>query len=73
VDVESALHVKKLLYEQGFTIAGARQQLRAEAKRKQNPLPYNSHSAAERMELKQVRQGLRDILGILGGRRPAGQ
>ena len=73
VDVESALHVKKLLYEQGFTIAGARQQLRAEAKRKQNPLPLNSHSAAGRMELKQVRQGLRDILGILGGRRPAGQ
>ena len=73
VDVESALHVKKLLYEQGFTIAGARQQLRAEAKRKQNPLPFSSHSAAGRMELKQVRQGLRDILGILGGRRPAGQ
>ena len=73
VDVESALQVKKLLYEQGFTIAGARQQLRAEAKRKQNPLPLTSHSAAGRMELKQVRQGLRDILGILGGRRPAGQ
>jgi DNA-binding transcriptional MerR regulator len=73
VDVESALQVKKLLYEQGFTIAGARQQLRAEAKRKQGPLPFNSQSAPGRMELKQVRQGLRDILGILGGRRPAGQ
>jgi DNA-binding transcriptional MerR regulator len=72
-DVENALLIKKLLYEQGFTIAGARQQLRAEAKRKQNPLPFNSHSGAGRMELKQVRQGLRDILGILGGRRPAGQ
>jgi DNA-binding transcriptional MerR regulator len=73
-DVENALHIKKLLYEQGFTIAGARQQLRAEAKRKQNPLPFTtSHSAVGRMELKQVREGLRDILGILGGRRPAGQ
>src|SRR5499427_2815315 len=40
VDVASALEIKKLLYEQGFTIAGARQQLRAEAKRKQNPLPF---------------------------------
>jgi DNA-binding transcriptional MerR regulator len=72
-DVENALLIKKLLYEQGFTIAGARQQLRAEAKRKQNPLPFHSHSATGRMELKQVRQGLRDILGILGGRRSAGQ
>jgi DNA-binding transcriptional MerR regulator len=74
VDVENALHIKKLLYEQGFTIAGARQQLRAEAKRKQNPLPLaGAAPAAGRAELKQVRQGLRDILGILGGRRPAGQ
>ena len=74
VDVENALHIKKLLYEQGFTIAGARQQLRAEAKRKQNPLLIAATApAAGRAELKQVRQGLRDILGILGGRRPAGQ
>ena len=74
VDVENALHIKKLLYEQGFTIAGARQQLRAEAKRKQNPLPLaGAAPAAGRAELKQVRQGLRDILGILRGRHPAGQ
>ena len=26
-DVESALHIKQLLYDQGFTIAGARQYL----------------------------------------------
>jgi len=71
VDVENALQIKKLLYEQGFTIAGARQQLRAETRRKQNPLPFVV-TAAGRSELKQVRQGLRDILGILGGRRPAG-
>src|SRR5271166_5033469 len=31
-DVESVLHIKQLLYEQGFTISGARQQLRSEAK-----------------------------------------
>src|ERR1019366_8063877 len=31
-DVESVLHIKQLLYEQGFTIVGARQQLRSEAK-----------------------------------------
>ena len=31
-DVESVLRIKKLLYEEGFTIAGARQHLRAETK-----------------------------------------
>jgi len=70
VDVENVLRVKKLLYDQGFTIAGARQQLRAEVKRKQNDLPFIP--PASRMELRQVRQGLREILGLLGGRRPAG-
>src|SRR6476620_7598391 len=29
-DVESVLRIKKLLYDEGFTIAGARQQLRSE-------------------------------------------
>ena len=31
-DVENVLRIKKLLYEEGFTIAGARQQLKAESK-----------------------------------------
>jgi len=31
-DVESVLRIKQLLYEQGFTIVGARQQLRSELK-----------------------------------------
>src|ERR1700747_2821715 len=31
-DVESVLRIKRLLYEQGFTISGARQQLRSETK-----------------------------------------
>src|SRR5881296_3089462 len=40
-DVESVLRIKQLLYEEGFTIAGARQQLRSEVKaeRDQAPLP----------------------------------
>ncbi len=67
-DVENALRIKKLLYEEGFTIAGARQQLRTEVKRRQNPLPFVV-PAAGRAELKQVRQGLREILGILTSRR----
>jgi len=70
-DVESVLRIKKLLYDQGFTIAGARQQMRAEVRRKQTALPFNA-AAANRSELRQMRQGLREILGILGGKRPAG-
>src|SRR5438309_9632321 len=41
-DVESVLHIKKLLYEDGFTIAGARGQLKEEikAERNQTALPF---------------------------------
>src|SRR5579863_2465765 len=41
-DVENVLRIKRLLYEEGFTIAGARQHLRAENKsdKKQTALPF---------------------------------
>lgn len=67
-DVENVLHIKRLLYEEGFTIAGARQQLRAENKgdKKQNPLPFPERPASD---LKQIRAGLREILTILSTRR----
>ena len=67
-DVESVLHIKKLLYEEGFTIAGARQHLRAENKgeKKQAPLPFPERSASN---LKHLREGLREILGMLSARR----
>ena len=61
------LRIKQLLYEQGFTIAGARQQLRDEAKdgKKQAPLPFPVSSSAQ---LKHIRQGLREILTMLSAR-----
>jgi DNA-binding transcriptional MerR regulator len=67
-DVESILRIKRLLYEEGFTIAGARQHLRAEIKgdKKQPPLPFPARSASD---LKHVRQGLREILTMLSARR----
>src|ERR1700689_727339 len=45
-DVENVLRIKKLLYEEGFTIAGARQQIKSDQKRgkKQAPLPFPSPS-----------------------------
>ncbi|HUK23015.1 MAG TPA: MerR family transcriptional regulator [Terriglobales bacterium] len=66
-DVESVLHIKKLLYEEGFTIAGARQQLRSEIRgdKKQAPLPFPASSTRN---LKYIRQGLQDILTLLSAR-----
>src|SRR5580700_5260928 len=61
-DVENLLHIKKLLYDQGFTIAGARQHLKAEAKpaKLQSGLPFPKKQTAD--NLKKVRQGLQEIL-----------
>ena len=67
-DVESVLRIKRLLYEEGFTIAGARQQLRSEVKgpdKKQAPLPFPAHASPD---LKHIRQGLREILTMLSPR-----
>jgi DNA-binding transcriptional MerR regulator len=66
-DVESVLRIKKLLYEEGFTIAGARQHLRAETRsdKKQTPLPFPSAAPAN---LNPIRQGLREILSLLSAR-----
>ena len=63
-DVESVLRIKQLLYEEGFTIPGARQYLKAEGKseKKQTPLPFPARSASD---LQYVRQGLREILTLL--------
>ncbi|HKW16230.1 MAG TPA: MerR family transcriptional regulator [Terriglobales bacterium] len=67
-DVDAVLRIKKLLYEEGFTIAGARQQLRSEARpdKSQAPLPFPVHSTAE---LGRIRNGLQEILGMLSARR----
>ena len=70
-DVENVLQIKKLLYEEGFTIAGARQQLKDEAKpaKRQSGLPFPKQSKAE--GIKKVRQGLQEILGILSKKKGA--
>jgi DNA-binding transcriptional MerR regulator len=66
-DVESVLRIKQLLYEKGFTISGARQQLRAEMKsdKTQPTIPFPTHTPAE---LQHIRQGLREILNVLNRR-----
>lgn len=63
-EVETVLRVKQLLYEEGFTIAGARQQLRVESKT-QAPLPFPTQPSGD---LKRLRHGLQEILTILSAR-----
>jgi len=69
-DVESALRIKQLLYEEGFTIPGARQQLKVEAKpaKAQSALPFAA-AGPDLRALKQVRHELQELLGMLNGKR----
>ncbi len=68
-DVENVLRIKKLLYDEGFTIAGARQQLKAESKpaKLQSGLPFPKRGRND--GLKKVRQGLQEILVLLKKKR----
>jgi DNA-binding transcriptional MerR regulator len=67
-DVENVVRIKQLLYEEGYTIAGARQHLRDEGKgeKKQVALPFPVHAPGD---LRHIRQGLQEILTILTPRR----
>ena len=76
-DVEMALRVKRLLYDEGYTIAGARQAIQAETRSKRGggqpelPLPQQQQTV-QRTEarLHKVRKELREILGLLSGPEP---
>ena len=67
-DVESVMRIKQLLYEQGFTISGARQQMRAEVKsdKPQSAIPFPTQAVPE---IQHIRQGLREILELLSARK----
>jgi DNA-binding transcriptional MerR regulator len=67
-DVESVVRIKKLLYEDGFTIAGARVQLRDEIKsdRTQTALPFPINAS---LSVAHLRNELQQILHILSPRR----
>ncbi|MFY9841611.1 MAG: MerR family transcriptional regulator [Terriglobales bacterium] len=66
-DVESVVRIKKLLYDDGFTIAGARVQLREETKsdRTQSALPFPLNPSAS---VAHFRNELQQILHILCAR-----
>ena len=65
-DVENALRIMRLLYEVGFTIEGARRQLKDELRpaKNQNALPF-AKSRPGRNGLKEVRAGLNEILKMM--------
>jgi DNA-binding transcriptional MerR regulator len=70
-DVEMTLRIKRLLYDEGYTIPGARQLLQAEAREQRTrnsgpelPLPPNPDSAAS-ASLERVRKELRELAAIL--------
>lgn len=69
-DVENIVRVKKLLYEEGYTISGARQFIKSESKRErvQSALPF-AIPTPDRTDLHEIRRGLRDVLGILSAKR----
>ena len=66
-DVESVVKIKKLLYDDGFTIAGARLQLREETKsdRTQSALPFPMTPG---VSVAHFRNELQQILHILSAR-----
>jgi len=77
-DIETVLRIKQLLYDEGFTIAGAKKRLESEMQgRVETPQPTptgNGGGAAGAGEreaagrddaIKQLREGLREILTLL--------
>lgn len=73
-DVEMALHIKNLLYNEGYTIPGARQLLKTELKQKEPQLPLaieRAQSASNPGQLRKLQKDLRDLHTLLS--RPAGR
>jgi DNA-binding transcriptional MerR regulator len=73
-DIETVLRIKQLLYEEGFTIAGAKKKLEAEmAGRAVTPTPAppadtpapDAGGSDRVAALRQVREQLREILTLL--------
>ena len=67
-DLDLVLQIKALVYGEGLTLAGARRRLEEEdAGTATSDPPLVLFDDAARERLRQVRQGLTDILDLLGG------
>jgi len=63
-DVETVFKIKRLLYEEGFTIEGARRQLRDKSGKVEEQKPLFG-SASDRSPLRFIRHELQTILTML--------
>lgn len=70
-DVEMALRVKSLLKEEGYTIPGARQVLKAEFKQKEPQLSLLGNDIQDAKQLRGLRRELEAIAAMLS--RPVGK
>ena len=70
-DVEMALRVKRLLYDEGYTIPGARQVFKSELKQKEPQLPLPGAGLIEPRQLQSLRRELEAISAMLS--RPVGK
>jgi len=66
-DVETVLHIKSLLYDEGYTIPGARQVIKSEHRQKssQLALEIDSGPATSTQQLRKLQKELRDLLSHL--------
>jgi DNA-binding transcriptional MerR regulator len=67
-DIELLLRIRKLLYDEGFTIVGARKQLSAEKQPEPAPVepaPVEPEAAPHSERLKKVKAELENILTLL--------
>ena len=67
-EVEFAVKIKTLLYEKGFTIVGAREQLKMEAKPAKAAGLLFPPAAPDKSGLKKVRAELQELLTMLSGK-----
>jgi DNA-binding transcriptional MerR regulator len=70
-DVEVALRIKTLLYDEGFTIPGARQALKVEQRQKEPQLTLaivenEAGLPADRKALRRLHAEMKDLLDLLG-------
>ena len=67
-DVETALRVKSLLYDEGYTIPGARQAIKSEMKQNTSQLALampEGPATASTQQLKKLQKDLRELLTML--------
>jgi DNA-binding transcriptional MerR regulator len=64
-DVEMTLRIKKLLYDEGYTIPGARQFLKSEVRSKESALLPGIGEAPDVGKLKRLRREMQELLTML--------